>query len=137
MSTVRVSSEATRPPGSGGFRATIDAILFEAGWASEERARRQAIAHLIQVTDAIIAEAEELNLRDVGRISDGLRIRAHRAFQVLGAGASSLPIQPTPTWLIDAMFDAQQILFDLKLGEAPDEFPWMLGSLRLSSHPRP
>lgn len=117
MSTARVFGDATQQRAAGGIRAAIDAIVLAAARIYEERARREAVARLIRVTDGMIAEAEELNLREVRYVPDRLRMRAQLVFGLVGFEATSaIRLRPTPTGLIDALFDAQQLLFDAKVG---------------------
>ncbi|MFZ0218032.1 MAG: hypothetical protein WAM30_19030, partial [Candidatus Dormiibacterota bacterium] len=109
---------------AGGIRAAVDTMVLEAERAREERAKREAVQRLIQVTDRMIAELEELNLREVPRVPDELRMRARLVFAGLGfEPRPSLPVAPTPTQLIDSVFDAQQIVFELKADPEPAAAP--------------
>ena len=128
MSTAKVVSEAFESSGTGGIRAAIEEMVRETVRAHEQRARREAVARLIRVTDGMIAEVEELNLREVTRIPACLEMRAQLVFEMLGFEPKPpLSAQPTPTRLIDTLFDAQQLLFDLKVGEDPDGLRWAAG----------
>lgn len=104
--------------GRAGIRAAIDAIVSEALRAGAQRAERDAVPRLIGVTDGIIAELEELNLQDVPSVPEPLRARALLALACIGL-APRLRAQPTPTQVLDALFDAQQRLFDWKHATAP------------------
>lgn len=121
MSTAKVFSEAFESSGTGGIRAAIEEMVRETVRAYEQRARREAVARMIRVTDAMIAEAEELNLREVTRIPARLEMRAQLVFEMLGFEPKPpLSVEPTATRLVDTLFDAQQILFDLKVSEDPE-----------------
>jgi len=99
----------------GGIQAAITSMVSAARQAHEERLEREAIWRLIQLTDGMIEELEELNLREVPSVSDRWR-------PVLVLLCASLPFQlrvrfisrPSPTELLDVLFDIQQALFDLK-----------------------
>lgn len=104
---------------SGGIQAAVTTMVSAARRAHEERLQREAIWRLIQLTDGMIDEIEELNLRDVRRVSDSWR-------PLLVLLCASLPFQlrvkfvtrPSPTELLDVLFDIQQALFDLKNARA-------------------
>ena len=99
----------------GGIQAAITSMVSAARQAHEERLQREAIWRLIQLTDGMIEELEELNLRGVRSVSDSWR-------PLLVLLCASLPFQlrvrfvsrPSPTELLDVLFDIQQALFDLK-----------------------
>jgi hypothetical protein len=105
-------------------------LWFGAAWRFEPRAidyqylhhrtlsagtRLGEVAILIRWTDAMIGELEEDNLRDVRQVSGAWFPRLANLFSVLPFGFRPwLPARPTPTEVMDVLYDAQQNLFDIK-----------------------
>lgn len=97
-------------------RELVDVIMDE-WWRRLDRAR---LPHLIALTDAMLEELEQLNLADVARVSAEWRERLVLLF-------ASLPFEhrarlrafPSPTEVLDVIFDVQERLFALRSDTPP------------------
>ena len=87
-----------------------------------ERLRQRYVASLLHRTDRMLASLEELNLLDVPRVPESLRLQ-------IAALAADLPFdyslligaQPSPTEAIDLVFDLQQAILLFMTGASPEE----------------
>ena len=87
-----------------------------------ERLRRFHLASILKRTDRMLGGLEELNLLDVPRVPESLRLQ-------IAALAADLPFdyslligaQPSPTEAIDLVFDLQQAILLFMTGASPEE----------------
>ena len=95
----------------GGIQAAIAAIIADERRAQRERLAREAIPQLMREIDAMIVELEELNLQGRGRVPDRWRPRLVRLYVRLPfAPRMCIPARPSPTQLLDVLFDLQEAL---------------------------
>jgi hypothetical protein len=95
-------------------------IQRHAAWAGRRHPERDRVERLIRLTDAMMDELEQLNLEGVERVHGEWRTRLTFLF-------SGLPFQyvpwlrayPSPTEVLDVLFDLQGRLLDLKRQHAP------------------
>lgn len=91
-------------------------------WARGHEPARERVERLIELTDAMVAELEQLNLDGVERVEAAWKPRLTALF-------SELPFRylpwlrayPSPTEVLDLLFDLQAQLLDLKLARAHRE----------------
>lgn len=99
----------------GRIRTALAAIEAARRSPSEEQHALDALDRLTRLTDSMIGEFEELNLRGVQQAPDHWQLR-------LAGLLSSLPFEyswnvgahPTPSEVLDVLFEMQQKLFDHK-----------------------
>jgi len=97
----------------------IDAASREIGRHLDD-ARQQQLEHeriesLVRLTDAFVDELERLNLDDVQRVNGDWRRRLANLFSLLPFPYSPwLRAHPSPTEVLDVMFDVQGRLLVLR-----------------------
>jgi DNA-binding HxlR family transcriptional regulator len=105
---------AAREP-AGGIQAAVATMVSEALREHEDRLAREAVRHLINVTDGMIAELEALNLREEPSVPEGWQARLILLLASLPFEPKvKIPARPSPTQVLDFLFDIQQVLFDRK-----------------------
>lgn len=99
------------------IRDAIDAIRAAKHSAVASLLERERIPQLIRWTDAMIEELEELNLLEVRRVDISWRPRLALLFSCLPFEyRPSIRAHPSPTQVVDVLFDIQAHLFNLKNG---------------------
>lgn len=99
----------------GGIQAAVATMVSDALHEHEERLAREAVRHLIRVTDGMIAELEALNLREETQVPEGWEARLILLLANLPFEPKvKIPARPSPTQVLDFLFDIQQVLFDRK-----------------------
>jgi hypothetical protein len=80
---------------------------------------QQRIQRLLQLTDTMVDELEQLNLADVERVGIEWRTRLTFLFSALPFPyLPRLRAFPSPTEVLDVLFDLQAPLLDLKVGRS-------------------
>ena len=100
---------------------TIDAASREmrqqVELARQRRREREQVDRLVRLTDAIVDELERLNLDEVRRVNGAWRGRLARLFSALPFPYTPwLRAHPSPTEVLDVLFDIQARLLDMKRG---------------------
>jgi hypothetical protein len=103
----------------------LAATSFEISLAHErsftERLRRFHLASLLKRTDRMLGGLEELNLMDVPRVPESLRLQIATLVADLPFDYSLLiGVQPSPTDAIDLVFDLQEAILLFMTGASPD-----------------
>jgi hypothetical protein len=103
----------------------LAATSFEISLAHErsvtERLRRFHLASLLKRTDLMLGGLEELNLMDVPRVPESLRLQIATLVADLPFDYSLLiGVQPSPTDAIDLVFDLQEAILLFMTGASPD-----------------
>ena len=81
-----------------------------------EQSDRDRVVWLIRLTDAMVDELEELNLDDVERVGGDWKPRLTRLFSLLPFDyVPWLRAYPSPTEVLDIIFDVQAPLLEMKL----------------------
>lgn len=102
---------------SARIQDAIDAIHAAKHSAMASLLERERIPQLIRWTDAMIEELEELNLLEVRRVDISWRPRLALLFSCLPFEyRPSMRAHPSPTQIVDVLFDIQAHLFNLKNG---------------------
>jgi hypothetical protein len=107
----------TQPLAATSFEISLAHEMFVA-----ERLQRYHLASLLKRTDRMLGGLEELNLLDVPRVPESLRLQ-------IAALVADLPfdyhlligVQPSPTEAIDLVFDLQEAILLFMTGAMPDE----------------
>jgi hypothetical protein len=100
------------------------------------RPERQRVERLIQLTDTMVDELEQLNLADVERVGSEWRQRLTFLFSALPFPyLPRLRAFPSPTEVLDVLFDLQAPLLELKVGRSAVPYPtqddgWLLDDQR-------
>jgi hypothetical protein len=92
---------------------------YQPGWAREHQPGRERVERLIELTDAMVGELEQLNLDGIERVEAAWKPRLSALFSALPF--SYLPwlrAFPSPTEVLDLVFDVQAQLLDMKLARA-------------------
>lgn len=115
------------PPGTQTYTSQpLAATSFEISLAREmfviERLRRFHLASILKRTDRMLGGLEELNLLDVPRVPESLRLQIATLVADLPFDYSLLiGAQPSPTEAIDLVFDLQEAILLFMTGASPDE----------------
>ena len=90
-------------------------ILSHLACARRRRRERERVLRLMRLTDALVDELERLNLAGVQRVGGEWRPRLASLFSVLPFRyVPWLRAHPSPTEVLDVLFDIQARLLDLK-----------------------
>jgi hypothetical protein len=97
----------------------LDGTCREIRWHLERAERReleqQRVQQLMRATDAIVDELERLNLQHVERVDAEWKRRLTLLFAELPFSYTPwLRAYPSPTEVLDVLFEVQQRLLDLK-----------------------
>jgi hypothetical protein len=95
-------------------------IRRHAAWAGRRHPERDRVERLIHMNDAMMNELEQLNLDGVERVR--VEWRARLAFLFSGLPFPYVPwlrAYPSPTEVLDVLFDLQAHLLELKRQQAP------------------
>lgn len=95
-------------------------IRQHAAWAGRRHPERDRVERLIRMTDEMMNELEQLNLDGVDRVRAEWRTRL--AFLFSGLPFTYVPwlrAYPSPTEVLDVLFDLQAHLLELKRQHAP------------------
>jgi len=95
-------------------------IRRHAAWAGRRHPERDRVARLIRMTDAMMDELEQLNLDGVERVRGEWKGRL--TFLFSGLPFPYMPwlrAYPSPTEVLDVLFDLQAHLLELKRQQAP------------------
>jgi hypothetical protein len=84
-------------------------------WAEQRHRERERLRQLVRLTDQLVCELEQLNLEDVERVDAGWRRRLELLFASLPFPYRPwLRAHPSPSQVLDVLFDVQVQLLDLK-----------------------
>lgn len=103
----------------GQMRAAVEEMARDRAEARRRTLERERTSALISWIDSMIEELELLNLRDVPKVSADWH--GHMAMLVASLPFEyklCMPEHPSPTELLDILFDMQGELFDLRSGRA-------------------
>ena len=107
----------TQPLAATSFEISLAHEMFVA-----ERFRRFHLASLLKRTDRMLGGLEELNLLDVPRVPESLRLQIAALVADLPFDYSLLiRTQPSPTEAIDLVFDLQEAILLFMTGVSPDQ----------------
>jgi hypothetical protein len=103
--------------------------------ARRRQPERERVQRLIDLTDALVEELEQLNLAAVRRVGGEWRQRLTSLFSALPYPyVPSLRAHPSPTEVLDVLFDVQALLLDLKRSQSGPgprhhrQAPWLLNA---------
>ena len=95
-------------------------IRRHAAWAGRRHPERDRVVRLMRITDEMMDELEQLNLEGVERVRAEWRTRL--AFLFSGLHFHYVPwlrAYPSPTEVLDVLFDLQARLLELKRQQTP------------------
>jgi len=114
----QVSTSTTVRPIEAASAAISDAIIR----ARSERWERLQLERLLHRTDRLLEEIEQLNLGEVRRLPAGLKARVSLLLSTLPFDFEpTITASPTPTVVLDVIFDLQELIFELKAGRPLEE----------------
>lgn len=84
-------------------------------WARRRQLERERVQRLIELTDAMVEELEQLNLKEVERVGSEWKPRLTFLFSALPFRyVPCLRARPSPSEVLDVLFDLQAPLLNLK-----------------------
>jgi len=100
---------------------------------SIEDARQEHVEELIRLSDAMVDELERLNLAGVARVAYEWRERLAFLFAAVPfAYTPRLRAHPSPTEVLDVLFDLQAPLLDLRRQRSLGPSTWIDSACRAS-----